>query len=120
NLAAHSCDFHRVQFTNCDLTNLLVKSSRFSECVFDNCITSNKICEMSTLFDVTFLRTAIQIETILNNFGLTSDRLHDSPIRSGRVREAHGSLSIDHLTSLVESEKGSALERLSLEYFLTH
>jgi len=75
---------------------------------------------MSTLFDVTFLRTAIQIETILNNFGLTSDRLHDSPIRSGRVREAHGSLSIDHLTSLVESEKGSALERLSLEYFLTH
>ena len=120
NLAAHSCDFHRVQFNNCDLTNLLVKSSRFSQCSFENCITSNKICEMSTLFDVTFSRTAIQIDTILNNFGLTSDCLHDSQIRSGRVREAHSSLSIEHLTALVESDQRSALERLSLEYFLTH
>jgi uncharacterized protein YjbI with pentapeptide repeats len=120
NLAAHSCDFRRVQFINCDLTNLLVKSSRFSQCSFENCITSNKICEMSTLFDVTFSNTAIQIDTIVNNFGITSDHLHHSQIRSGRVREAHSSLSIEHLTALVESEKGSALERLSLEYFLTH
>lgn len=121
NNAAYSCDFRQVHFVDCDLTNLLVKSSRFSQCTFERCITSNKICEMSTLFGVTFVDTPIQIETITNNFGLTSADLKNAPIRSMRVREPYRSLSHDDdLKALLTSQKLSALERLTLEYFLEH
>ena len=107
-----------MRFINCDLTNLLVKSSRFSECVFQNCVTSNKICELSALFDVTFSETPIQVETITGNFGLTSDGLMDAPVRSGRVREPHNFLSARELETLLNSRSLSSLEKLSLEYFL--
>lgn len=120
NNAAYSCDFRRVHFVDCDLTNLLVKSSRFSQCTFQNCITSNKICEMSTLFGVTFEGTPIQLETITNNFGLTSRDLMNAPIRSMRVREPYQQLSDDDLKALFNSQKLSALEKLTLEYFLEH
>jgi uncharacterized protein YjbI with pentapeptide repeats len=120
NHAAYSCDFHQVRFIDCDLTNLLVKSSRFSQCTFENCITSNKICEMSTLFDISFANTPIQVETITNNFGLTSDNLQNAPIRSGRAREPHQSLRVEDLQALLNNPNLTALERLSLEYFLDH
>jgi uncharacterized protein YjbI with pentapeptide repeats len=120
NNAAYSCDFRQVHFIDCDLTNLLVKSSRFSQCSFQNCITSNKICEMSTLFDVTFTNTPIQLETITNNFGLTSSDLRDSEIRSGRARESYHPLQVDDLKDLLNSRDLSALERLTLQYFLDH
>lgn len=118
NHAAYSCDFRQVRFVNCDLTNLLIKSSRFSQCLFQNCITSNKICEMSTLFDVTFENTQIQLETITNNFGLTSTDLENSPVRSGRARETHQPLNLDDLKSHLGSPNVPTLERLALEYFL--
>jgi uncharacterized protein YjbI with pentapeptide repeats len=120
NNAAYSCDFRQVHFVDCDLTNLLVKSSRFSQCTFERCITSNKICEMSTLFGVTFVDTPIQLETITNNFGLTSGDLKNATIRSMRVREPYRSLSNDDLKALLNEQKLSALERLTLEYFLDH
>ena len=120
NNAAYSCDFRRVNFVDCDLTNLLVKSSRFFECTFERCITSNKICEMSTLFGVAFVDTMIQLETITNNFGLTSADLKNAPIRSMRVREPYQSLTEEDLKTLLNSQKLSALERLTLEYFLEH
>src|ERR1043165_8395379 len=118
NNAAYSCDFRQVRFVDCDLTNLLVKSSRFSECSFQNCVTSNKICEMSSLFNVTFAGTPIQIETITNNFGLTLSDLKDSQIRSGRAREDYHPLHANDLKDLINTSNLSALERLTLEYFL--
>ncbi|HYX50969.1 MAG TPA: pentapeptide repeat-containing protein, partial [Ktedonobacteraceae bacterium] len=118
NHAAYSCDFRQVRFNSCDLTNLLIKSSRFSECAFQNCVTSNKICEMSTVFDVNFDSTPIQLETITSNFGLRSNNLTNSMIRSGRARETHQSLSADDLNALLNSAELSALEGLALEYFL--
>jgi uncharacterized protein YjbI with pentapeptide repeats len=118
NLAAYSCDFHQVHFIDCDLTNLLIKSSRFSQCSFQNCVTSNKICEMSNLFDMTFVGTPIQIDTITNNFGLIMGNLDNSPIRSGRIRESYHLLEIGELKALLKSRNLSALERLALEYFL--
>ena len=120
NLAVHNCEFHKVTFIGCNLTNLLVKSSRFSESLFQNCVTSNKICEMSTLFNVSFEGTPIQIETITNNFGLKSNNISGSIIRSGRARESHRSLDFEELGRLVNSLDLSVLERLSLEYFLRH
>lgn len=120
NHAAYGCDFRRVHFIDCDLTNLLIKSSRFSQCTFENCVTSNKICEMSTLFNVAFLDTAIQLETITDNFGLTSDDLKNSPVRSTRAREPHLHLSDEELKALLNFQKLSALERLTLEYFFEH
>jgi uncharacterized protein YjbI with pentapeptide repeats len=120
NNAAYSCDFRRVHFADCDLTNLLVKSSRFFECTFERCITSNKICEMSTLFGVAFVDTPVQLETITNNFGLTSADLKNAPIRSMRVREPYQTLTDEDLKTLLNSQKLSALERLTLEYFLEH
>ncbi len=120
NLAAHSSDFNRVHFIDCDLTNLLVKSSRFSGCPFTNCVTSNKICELSTLFDVTFTKTTIQVDTITSNFGLTSESLKDSQIRSGRARETHDLIKVEELDSFLATQNLSPLERLSLEFFLNH
>jgi uncharacterized protein YjbI with pentapeptide repeats len=117
NLAAYSCDFRKVQFVDCNLTNLLIKSSEFSESRFRNCITSNKICEISTLFDTHFESTPIQFETITNNFGLRKQDLKDSIIRSGRAREDHQSLTIDHLLKRLGSKQFSSLENLTLEYF---
>jgi len=118
NHAAYSCDFRQVRFVECDLTNLLIKSTRFSECAFQNCVTSNKICEMSTLFDMNFDGTPIQLETITSNFGLRHDNLTNSVIRAGRARETHQSLSADDLKALLNSPELSALEGLALEYFL--
>src|SRR5947209_5355957 len=120
NVAVHNCDFQKVEFAECDLTNLLMKSSRISESSFNACKTSNKICEMSTFFDVPFRNTSIQTETITNNFGLRSMDLHDSPVRSGRVREKYHFMDISELASLFNSPKLSVLEKLSLEYFLVH
>jgi uncharacterized protein YjbI with pentapeptide repeats len=120
NNAAYGCDFRGVHFVDCDLTNLLVKSSRFSQCTFENCVTSNKICEMSTLFGVAFVNTPIQIETITDNFGLTSADLRSAPIRSARVREPYRTFSDNDIKALLKSQKLSGLEKLTLEYFLTH
>lgn len=118
NHAAYSCDFRQVRFIDCDLTNLLIKSTRFSECSFENCVTSNKICEMSTLFDVNFDGTPIQLETITSNFGLRSDNLTNTSIRSGRARETYKPLNDDDLKVLLKSPHLSTLEGLALQYFL--
>jgi uncharacterized protein YjbI with pentapeptide repeats len=120
NLAAHSSDFNRVHFIDCDLTNILVKSSRFSECPFTRCLTSNKVCELSTLFDVTFTDTVIQVDTITSNFGLTSDSLHRSQIRTGRTRETHDLIHIEDLGPFLSTRNISHTERLSFEFFLSH
>ena len=119
NVAMHNCEFHKVFFAGCDLTNLLIKSARFVNCKFHKCITSNKICEMSTLFDVIFDTTPVQIDTITSNFGLGQSNLEKSPIRIGRSRESNQFVGSSELKSLLlSSHKFSVLEKLSLEYFL--
>lgn len=119
NVSMHNCDFQKVVFADSDLTNLLVKSSRFLDCNLRRCLTSNKICEMSTLFDVIFDTTSIQIDTIISNFGLIQDSLKDSLIRIGRSRESSRVISNPELRSLLlSSNELSVLEKLSLEYFL--
>jgi uncharacterized protein YjbI with pentapeptide repeats len=117
NSGVHGCEFRNVTFIECDLTNLLMKSSKLVRCHFVGCKTSNKVMEMSRLDDVVFERTDIQIDTITNNFGLTADDLVDAHVRTGRPRDEHRLLSAADLREL-SLPNLSDIERVRLEYFL--
>jgi uncharacterized protein YjbI with pentapeptide repeats len=117
NSGAHGCEFRNVTFVECDLTNLLMKSSKFVRCRFVACKTSNKVMEMSRLDDVTFERTDIQIDTITNNFGLTASDLVDARVRTGRPRDEHRLLTAAELAGL-SLPNLSDIERVRLAYFI--
>ena len=74
---------------------------------------------MSTLFDVTFENTQVQLETITNNFGLTSEDLENSPVRSGRARETHQPLSLDDLRNHLGSPNVPTLKNWLWSTFLS-
>ncbi len=118
NHAVYDCDFQKVQFERCDLRNLLVKSSKFTDCTFRDCTTSNKIAEMSVFRDSRFVDTSIQIDTIINNFGLSSRSLERSPIRSARTRQDFRLLNAADLENELSSRHLTPLEKLRLDYFL--
>src|ERR1044071_6398293 len=117
NSGMHGCEFRDVTFVECDLTNLLIKSSKFVRCRFVGCKTSNKVMEMSRLDQVTFERTDIQIDTITSNFGLTAGDLVGAGVRTARPRDPHRLVAPEDVDQIVTPSL-SDVERLRLAYFV--
>ncbi|HEX6097552.1 MAG TPA: pentapeptide repeat-containing protein [Thermoanaerobaculia bacterium] len=117
NSGIHGCEFRNVDFVRCNLTNLLMKSSKFVQCRFVDCTTSNKVMEMSRADGVTFEQTDIQIETVTSNFGITASDIVDGHVRTARAREEHRLLRASDIGKL-DFGGLSDLERVRLAYFI--
>ena len=116
NMSITESRFYNVDFSNCDLSNMVIKGCSFHNCKFKNCATSNKLIESSLIFDCTFENTDIQVETILENFGLVSENLISTKIRTGRIRDRHVFIQAQEL--LKANKNSSAFDRLKIAYFL--
>lgn len=87
NVSITGCEFYNVTFLNCKLDHMVIESCKFYNCNFFDSTTSNKLFEICLFTDCRFDRTDIQIQTILDNFGLSNSDLIDSKIRSKTVNE---------------------------------
>ncbi len=113
----HQCDFIDSRFVNCDLRNLLVKNCTFSNCEFRDCGTSNKLMEMSLLTDCVFENTDLQIETLAENFGISSSSFKGK-IRDGLADKPHNTLESQNLEEWLKRSNVHPIQKLSVEYFL--
>jgi hypothetical protein len=111
------CEFNRTVFWKCNLANLLVKGCTFLECEFADCETNNKVFETCRLTDCRFVRTELQVQTIAENFGITSAG-YDGLLRDGRGDSAHKKLERVKLLQWATESSIHPLQRLSVEYFL--
>jgi hypothetical protein len=115
----HNCEFVDTVFVECDLSHVLIKNCTFIACEFRDCRTSNKVFETSRFADCRFRGTELQIETIEDNFGITSDQ-YDGKVRDDRVDNPHRKFSADELLELLESRSRHPLKKLNLEYFVNN
>lgn len=111
-----NCEFYDVVFDGCDFTSLVIKDCVFTQCSFKRSKTSNKLFEMCLLNDCHFDETQLQIQTVLENFGLCSKQLTVS-LRSHRVDHQHTLLDCAALEEMLSSEV-HPLARLALHYFI--
>ncbi len=113
----HNCEFVDSLFVECDLSHVLIKNCTFIGCEFQNCHTSNKVFETSRFADCKFHGTELQVETVEDNFGITSTT-YDGRLRDDRVDNPHRKLAIEELHSLLNSPDRHPLKKLNLDYFI--
>lgn len=110
-------DFDRVTFVNCDLRNVIIKTCRFDRCEFVSCTTNNKLFETSRITHCRFRDTELQIETIVENFGITQSQYHGL-LRSGRSDAPHRRLAPSDVRSWLHERTIHPVGGVSVEYFL--
>lgn len=116
-MSMQHCDFDGVTFSDCDLQNNVVKTCRFNGCDFLNCKTNNKLFETSRFTECSFRGTVLQIQTITENFGLTSST-YEGSIRTERGDGPHKWLTTDQLRRWTTSHCEHPLHRVNVDYFL--
>lgn len=128
NTTYEECSFHNSSFTdttfenvlfkNCNLKSLVIKRCNFFNCEFTSCQTSNKLIEHCVLENTRFSDIDLQLETILENFGLTDSAFSNVRIRIGERKLAR----IAALRKISELSSGSSaltsLEILNLKFFV--
>jgi uncharacterized protein YjbI with pentapeptide repeats len=119
-MAITGSEFYDVEFYNCNLSNIVIESCRFFNCQFHRCKSSNKIFEHCLLFDCSFNNTDIQLQTIIENFGLEKKQTIHCNIRSASCDEEFTFLSESDLQKLYSVEENSILDfyKFKIEYFL--
>lgn len=110
--------FENVIFRRCDLRSLVIKRCNFLNCKFDYCRTSNKLIEHCILENTLFTSTDIQLETILENFGVVESHFVDGKIRVGdrKLAKEKGRGAIRKI--IKEDESLTTLERFNLSAFV--
>jgi hypothetical protein len=110
--------FESVVFENCNLNNMVIESCKFFDCKFINCHTSNKLMEQSLLFNSTFLNTEIELDTIINNFGLSCEQFNNSKIRKISEYPNYNYISTIDLGNILREDYLLDVEKFKIEYFL--
>ena len=124
-LTFNNCKFHNVSITgsnfktviflDCDLSNMVIESCKFEDCKFINCKTSNKLFELCLFSNITFEKTNIQIQTIIENFGITHESIINSSIRDKTINE---DFSIINKEKLADLDNLTVVERWNADYYL--
>lgn len=109
-------EFRNVTFVECNFTNTIISTSKFSRCKFQKCETSNKLIESSLILDCTFNETNIQVETIIENFGLTINSVKRSKIRIASKGQKKKSIDPIEIASQ-EFDNLTPIEHFTLSYF---
>jgi hypothetical protein len=116
-MSMQHCDFDGVTFSDCDLQNNVIKTCRFNSCEFLDCKTNNKLFETSRFTECTFRGTGLQVQTIIENFGLTSST-YQGKIRTERGDGPHKWLTKDQLRRWTTSHCQHPLHGVNVDYFL--
>lgn len=111
-----NCEFYDVEFRECDFTSLVIKDCTFSNCRFVRCRTANKVFEMCLLNQCRFVETELQVQTVVENFGLRASEV-ETVLRSDRLDHPHEPADRPAVERLLESER-RPLARLALFYYL--
>nr|VFJ93237.1 MAG: Pentapeptide repeat-containing protein [Candidatus Kentron sp. LFY] len=115
NVSITGTDFTSARFIDCKLDHMVIESCRFKLCEFINCTTSNKLFEFCLFSETTFRSTNLQVQTIINNFGLTNSALDSCLIRNKSINEDYSILDEETLFNI---EVSTELERFKLLYYL--
>lgn len=119
NMSITGATFYDTEFVNCDITHMVIESCQFFNCSFKNCKTSNKVFEHCLLLDCIFVNTDIQIQTILENFGLEKGQLNNCNVRSASTDENFEFLSYHAILSICDKDNSiHNFFKFKLEYFL--
>ena len=119
NMSMTSVEFHRVQFEECDLSNIVMKYCKLYGSTMRSCQTSNKLIESSILLDTTFDETDIYLETVTGNFGLRRPEIRHAKILGLSGGRGTQPLTREELTQLAsEPDALVSLETFRLAYFL--
>ena len=106
------CSFTGCDFEDCDFTSIIVKSSRFEECLFSHCTTSNRLIESSLLPRTDWRGMELAIALVTGNFGLRQSELADCRL----VSRIGGGEEITTSATVAVSDL-SPIERFRLAYF---
>lgn len=111
--------FENVIFEKCDLCNLVMEGCRFMNCSFIECKTSNKLIEQSLMFNTKFQSMEIELDTILENFGLSKSDVIDILILNRKSHiEEFKSISNEKLETLLLNNAYSKLDKFKISYYL--
>lgn len=113
--------FRNVTFNECNLCNLVMENCHFYDCSFVKCETSNKLIEQSFLFNSTFESMSIDIDTIIDNFGISQVHMINVKIED---RKKHlicvGEIDIETLKRSLEEKNHSKVDKFKIAYFLDY
>src|SRR5262249_32659991 len=100
------------------LSNLLTKSSRLYDCIFEECETATHVFEGNVFLRCYFRQTDLEARTIVSNFGLKNAFLVGGRIRDRRTSEQYAFLDNAAIARLSDERKSDPLALLSIIYFL--
>jgi len=112
-----NCDFYHTTFNECTFLYSLIKTCSFQSCKFIRCDIDNKLFETCRFVDCHFDDTAIQVQTIAENFGLVRSEYH-ALIRSDRVGASNRNLSNADLQDWITQTSVHPLHKANIEYFI--
>ena len=115
NVSISACTFTSVKFMDCNLDHMVIEGCKFIDCEFINCSTSNKLFEFCLFSDTRFDSTNIQLQTILDNLGLSKTMIRNSQIRDRSVDEE---FSVINIEEEINGSEYSAFGRMSIEFYL--
>lgn len=115
NVSINACTFTSVKFFDCNLEHMVIEGCKFIDCEFINCSTSNKLFEFCLFSNTKFDSTDIQLQTILDNLGLSKKMMRNLQIRDMSVDEEFSIINIEKDINEIEY---SAFERMSIEFYL--
>jgi len=116
--AIHDCFFIDCSFVNCKVMGSMIRYSPFMHCDFSALIGSNRVFDECLFQNSRFRDSAIDMDIVLNNFGLTiewltSDQLKAKETTPNATSIAKDSNILDHL----ESATHSAISRFRFDYY---
>lgn len=119
NVSITGTTLYEVEFLNCDLSQMVIENCYFYCCKFTNCKTSNKVFEQCLLIDCIFVNTDIQLDTIIENFGLEKVQFINSNIRDKSTDENYTLLEIKDLQNICLKNKTlQNIYKFKVEFFL--
>jgi uncharacterized protein YjbI with pentapeptide repeats len=111
------CIFNRCAFEHCDLSNIVMKSNNIDRSSFSSCKTSNKIIEGSVLIDTKWTDMAIEIGTILGNFGLRQSEFENCTLYVKLANRDFKAMDWGEISALKNNQEFSPVEHFRLSYF---
>lgn len=111
-------DFYNVTFRDCDFCRLLIKNCRFYSCTFDNCKTTNKVFESCILIGCMFSNIELQLQSIHDNFGMSSLNMSEVRFRSARTSEDYEYVLPESIGEHATIAGLDSIRRFSVEFFL--
>ncbi len=111
--------FRKSVFEDCDLSNVVMKSNKLEDITFNRCRTSNRVIESSLLIDTKWLKTDIELNLLLGNFGLRRSDVHDCNLYMKLGDGGRQPVKWADLTTVLRDRSVSAMERFRISYFTT-